>query len=278
MAYNEADLLPVWLRHHAAQVGLAHCYVLDHGSTDATARLAAGANILHLPRTPLDEEQRCAFVSDFCAALLHWYDAVAYADTDELLLADPARHDGLVSLSRSLTAPVTTAFGFNVVHRLGVEAPLSTAAPVSRQRSWFMPTASLCKPALITRPVRWVPGFHAADAPIVFGDLLLAHLAFADEQLTIRRHRRRMAVPRANPDENPHHQVDGDTVLRWMRGWSALAEVEGVGLGPDCPQRTAFQARLLASCAGREAERYRSDISLVDYRLWRLPERFRGAF
>ena len=278
MAFNEEDLLPLWLRHHAHQVGREHCYVVDHGSTDAGPHLLPGANLLRLPRSPLDEAQRAGFVSDFAASLLHWYECVAYVDADELLVADPARHTNLAAYCAATTHEVATALGLNVLHRLGAEPELNRAGLVSRQRSWLTPASSLCKPSLIRRPVRWAPGFHSADAAPVFDDLFLFHLAFADYDLARRRHRKRQAHARVSTLENPHHQVDQAELDRWFQGWATQEEVPGAELDPACPVRTAFQDRILASTAGREHDRYRTDISLTEPRSWRLPARFAGSF
>lgn len=278
MAYDEEDFLPLWLRHHARQVGRAHCYVIDHGSTDFGPHLIPGANVLRLPRSPLDEQQRAGFVSDFCASLLHWYDCVAYMDADELLVADPARHTDLAAYCAATSLEVTTAFGMNVVHRLGRESELNLTGLISRQRGSATPAASLCKPSLIRRPVRWAPGFHSADAAPVFDDLLLFHLAFADYDLALRRQRKRQAHARVSMAENTHHQVGQAELASWLQGWAAQEQVPDVDLGPDCPVRAGFTHRILASAAGREQESYRIDISLTEPRSWCLPSRLAGSF
>ncbi len=50
MAYNEATMLPLWLRHYERQVGAENCYVLDHGSSDGST-VGINANLIRLPRT-----------------------------------------------------------------------------------------------------------------------------------------------------------------------------------------------------------------------------------
>ena len=55
MAHNEADMLPLWLRHYDRQVGLEACYVLDHGSNDGSTAELKGAHHLRLEYSPLDE-------------------------------------------------------------------------------------------------------------------------------------------------------------------------------------------------------------------------------
>ena len=115
MVYNETVFLPVWLRHYAAQVGAANCFVLDHGSDDGstTPAVLREASVVRIPRSPQDDGRRCGFVSDVCAGLLNWYEAVIYTDVDELLVADSP----LVELVPFLDPDaVVTATGFDVIH------------------------------------------------------------------------------------------------------------------------------------------------------------------
>lgn len=58
MAYNEADMLPIWLKHYGRQAKPANCFVLDHGSDDGSTANLGGAHLLRLARSPLDELSR----------------------------------------------------------------------------------------------------------------------------------------------------------------------------------------------------------------------------
>jgi hypothetical protein len=55
MVYNEPDFLPVWAAHYRAAVGAEHCYVIDHGSDDASIDASGQFNLVQLKRSPLDE-------------------------------------------------------------------------------------------------------------------------------------------------------------------------------------------------------------------------------
>ena len=55
MVHNEPDFLPIWAAHYARQVGEAHCYVIDHGSTEGLEQLAAMRHVMRLPRSPMNE-------------------------------------------------------------------------------------------------------------------------------------------------------------------------------------------------------------------------------
>jgi hypothetical protein len=275
MAYNEADMLPIWLRHYAGQVGAESCFVIDDGSTDGSTAALAGANRIRLPRSALDEERRAAFVADLCRGLLRYYDHVLYTDTDEIVVADPARHAGLLGYVAAGPPEVATALGLNLVHE---PAPYDPALPILAQRRWCFAAAALCKPVLAARPVSWSPGFHSADAPVAFGDLFLFHLAYFDMNLTLRRQEKRRQTEKKDATTTAHHRVDDATLRGWMENWAALPRDAAVALGPDCPHRAAFEARVLASAAARAGEVYRVDLSLAHDRLWRVPARFGGVF
>lgn len=278
MVYNEPDMLLLWLRHYGRQGGSAACYVIDHGSDDGSTEALGTATRLRLARSPLDEVWRAAHVGRVCAGLLRQYDYVAYIDADELLVADPARWDSLLDYVNDTPAPVTTAFGMNLLHRMGDEAEWDQGRPILAQRRWTFPLAAMCKPALIGQPVAWSPGFHSADAPIVFGGLLLFHLAYFDHGTALRRQHKRRSQSFADDTTSVHHHAADDIVRGWMQDWSRMPCDAGVTLDEACPHRASFQDRVLASQAGRAGDTYRIDLDLAHYRRWLVPERFAPVF
>ena len=229
MVYNEPDYLPVWAAHYRRAVGAEHCYVIDHGSDDGSLHASGPLQAAKLPRSPVDEIWRADIVSRLCNALLDRYQAVAYTDVDELLVADPRRYSGLVELSTAMPVDVLTAFGANVLHVAG-EAPLDLARPITEQRGWTRPYSTLCKPLLVRRPVRWSAGFHEADAPTRFDGLYLCHIAYADNDITARRQAKRQTVER--PDgRGAHHGTAPDIMVRLMQACAALPRDHSAQLG-----------------------------------------------
>ena len=258
MVYNEAVLLPVWLRHYAAAAGGANCYVIDHGGTDGST--AAGrvgeASVLRIPRSPQDDGMRCGFVSDLCAALLSWYDAVIYTDVDELLVAA----------------------GFDVVHVPDREAPLDWNRPVSLQRDWVRFSSAMCKPVIIRRRVRWAPGFHCIDAPPRFGPLFLLHLRYADLGSGLVRLGRTRAQPWITPEAGSHQRMPDRDWEGMLLGMARLPPRTDATLLPDDPMLSGWLCRVLDSAASRHEELYRIDLHLSGDALWRIPDRLRGRF
>ncbi len=281
MVYNEAVFLPVWLRHYAAAVGPGNCFVLDHGSTDgsAAADRLGGAGALRIPRSPQNDAVRCGFVSDFCAALLSWYDAVIYVDVDELLVADPAMHGSLNALAATLEeGAVVTAFGFDVVHVPDAEAPLDWDRPISAQRDWLRFSSAMCKPVIIRRRVAWAPGFHCIDAAPRFGRLFLLHLRYADLPSGLARLGRTRTQAWITPQAGSHQRMPDQDWEAMLRGMARLPKCRDATLLPDDPLLAAWRDRVLESAATRGGDLYRIDLHLSGDGLWRIPDRLRGLF
>jgi hypothetical protein len=272
MCFNEPDFLPLWLKYYMKQVPVEHLYIIDHGSTDNSTFGLSPANVIRIPRSPLDETQRADFISDFCNSLLHWYDFVAYTDIDEILVADPRYYADLVALCRNTPYEVTTALGMHVAHVTQDEPVLVPMAPIFWQRQWALAVGSMSKPALIRRPVRWGPGFHYANAPSELGDLFLFHLAYCDIPTVRRRQRKRLGVERVS-DHGMHHGTGEEQFIKHIESWSKLARIEAVDLGRGCTERANFVSRMFATnLAGNSSNQI--DAMVNGSGLWKIPDRF----
>ena len=283
MVYDEAVFLPVWLRHYTAQVPARHCYVVDHGSDDGSTEpglLPAGVNLVRIPRSPQDDTRRSRFISEFCAALLVWYESVIYVDADELLVADPALHASLADYVAAGPAagPVISAIGLDVVHCLEDEPALDWGRPVGAQRGWVRFSSSMCKPVLIRRPVRWAPGFHNIDAPPRFDELFLFHLRYADLASGLRRLARTRAQAWVTPQAGSHQRMTDEAWTDMLRGMAALPRHTGRTLGLDDAELRSWLSQVLQSGDSRQDALYRIDLHLSGDALWQLPPRFARHF
>ncbi len=187
MVRDEADLLPLWLRHYAEQCGgPENLYVIDDGSSDGSTD-ALDCSVIRLP--PLGgahfERSRMTMVSGLAAGLLSRYDAVLFADADEFLVADPGSFGGLRDLvAARADRDVIGAMTLNVVHDVRREPALDLGAPILAQRRWAKFVPLMCKPAIHRRPVPWQAASHGTSVPYdPDPDLYLFHLKFADEAL-----------------------------------------------------------------------------------------------
>jgi len=279
MVYNEATFLPLWCRHYAAQVGQSACYVVDHGSDDGSTANLGTVNVVRIPRSPQDDTRRTRFLSDFCAALLDWYEAVIYVDADEFLVADPLHHASLPALATSMPPDaVVTAVGLDVIHRPDREPEMDWARPVSLQRPFTRFSSAMCKPVLIRRPVRWAPGFHCIDAVPVFGPLFLFHLRYADLADGLARLARTRRQPWVSEQAGSHQRMDDVSWAGMVAAMAALPIETPATWQADDPALTKWRNAVMDSTASRIHDTYRIDLHISGDRLWRLPERFLGRF
>ena len=260
--------------HYRAQVGTAHCYVIDHGSDDGAVTASGLVNVVRLPRSPLDENWRAGTLSRICVTICS--DGIRQSRmsmSTSCWVADPRRFDGLQGLCEAEAFDVLTAFGANVLEMDG-EAPIDLGRRVTAQRRWMRPFSSLCKPVLTRRPITWSPGVHSADTPSVFGGLYLFHIAYADHRLTARRQAKRRFVPRSE-GHGAHHDTAPEEMVRLMTACAALPRDGGAQLGGAA--EAAFIADMLRD--GRDA--YGGRMVAADREppvLWPLPRWLDGTF
>ena len=288
MVFDEPSHLPFWTRHYVRELGAANCTVIDHGSDPALmarwrAGVGAGVNLIRLPRSPQDDTRRAAFVSELCSALLGYYGAVIYTDSDEIVVADPDRHDGLAAYAAALAADpdapgIVTAQGYEVIHCAREEAAFEWGLPAGRQRNWLRFSSALCKPVLIRQPVRWAPGFHCTDASPRFGDLSLFHLRFADEADGLARLARTRAQPWAEAGAGAHQRMPDAEWLAMLRGMAGLPRDASRSLDAGDAELQRWLDAVRDSDRLWQGGPYRYALDLAPMALWRLPERFRDRF
>lgn len=275
MVYNERDFLPVWLQHYGAEVGLCACHVIDHGSDDGSTHAIAPANILRIPRSPQDDDRRATAVSNYCAALLSWYEAVIYVDVDELLVADPEIYSGLVDYARRGSKAVETATGFDIVHCPDSEAQLNWQAPLGGQRSWLRFSSAMCKAVLIRQPVAWVPGFHNTEhCPSLDTPLFLFHLRYADLNSGLDRLARTRKQPWVNDQVGLHQRMSNGDWEGMLRAMAGLPQSRRETLRCDDPTLAGYREVVHASTTTRANERYKLDLHVSGETLVHLPHRF----
>mgnify|MGYP003387273220 CR=1 FL=1 len=234
MVYNERDRLPYWLAHYRRQVGLDHCYVVDHGSDDRSTADLGGANRILLPRSPQDNERRTRFISQTAAALLLYYRRVAYVDADELLVADPAKYENLSAYATKMRALSVTSVGLEIVQTAD-EAPLSLTQGVGAQRSSAIFSSSMCKTNMIGRRVNWAPGWHAHNGEPRFEDLYLFHLRHADLDQALGRLSITRAMPWVSEHAGKHQRVDDEWMRNVMRFFGNRPMASGGLIGQESP-------------------------------------------
>jgi hypothetical protein len=278
MVYNEPFFLPLWIKHYAGQVGLPHCYVIDHGSDDGTTQGYDGINFIRLARSPQDDHKRRDLVTTIVNSLLNRYDAVIYTDADEILFADPRLYPSLPAFAAANRLPVVTAYGFELYHLTNLQPAIDLAKPILQQRQWVRFNAAMCKPLLVRRPVNWVPGFHCTDEPVAFGSLYLFHLRWFDHGIAARRLAKTRGQPWADPEACPWQRWPDAENEKFIDWYNRFERIEDCDLLPQNQPLKAVAERFLASQRGRENDLYKVDLHIPIEQMWQLPPAFLDVF
>lgn len=184
MVHNESAFLPIWLRYYASQLGYDNLYLVDHRSNDnsiTNARAMGAVNISSFPREEFDDGERAVFISTFHEQLLRKYDAVLFADVDEIIIPDPVTGLTLKQYIEKNVDTYINVIGLNVIHNAYSEPRLDFDKPLFEQRSFVKLDPSYNKPLISRVPMRWAAGFHYAQYPRKQArDLFMFHLRAMD--------------------------------------------------------------------------------------------------
>jgi len=187
MVRDEAFWLPRWIAHYSRECGSPErLLVIDDNSSDGSTD-DLPCPVVRIP--PLRdgssfEGTRMRLVSALAAGLLEVHEAVLFADADEFLVADPAKHETLADfVTANPDPPVFGAVGLNVLHH-PTEPGLRPDQPLLAQRGLATFLSLMCKPALKRVPAAWGWASHGIRSPFaVHPDLFLFHAKFADRDL-----------------------------------------------------------------------------------------------
>lgn len=278
MVYNEKRKLPIWLGHYGANVGIEHCYVVDHGTDDGSTRNLFGASRISLDRSPQDNDRRTRFISELSSALLGYYKRVVYVDADELLVADPARYANLADYAEQMNEDAVTSIGMEIVHGAG-ESALDDNLPTGAQRGTALFSSSMCKTNMIGRKVNWAPGWHSHDGAPRFDDLYLFHLRHADLDQAIERLHITRGMAWVHERAGLHQRVDDDSMVGLVRQFGSRPLLEGVDMStvpsPLDPSLVDFTAKSVAP--QDKSVPYQVPLAIYGAERIRLGERFRSA-
>lgn len=275
MAYNEKTNLPRWLRHYGKWFGVDSLYVIDDGSDDGSTK-GLQCSVLRTPRLAFDDQRKSDILSGLQHSLLKYYDVVIVGDTDEYIVADPARFPSLNDYCDQMTQPIATPIGLNIVHLSDREAPLDQQQPILGQRQYVFFAGAMCKSVVTKVPTTWGTGNHrSAPGPQFDPDLYLFHTKHADfEQL-----RARQAVtrdmewaPEMLRKKMGNHQRQSDQWLEKQQD-KIRRQIPGAGFEPF-----DFTRLMSEAWAGRNEF---NGLTTVDTKvrgpLMVIPSRFYGA-
>lgn len=219
MVRNEAAMLPRWVSHYAAQCGgYDGLVVIDDNSTDGSTD-DLPCPVIRIP--PFIHRQfepaRLGLLSHLASGLLESYDAVAFTDADEFLVADPDRYDTLLDLLAARPdTRVFGAMGLNVVHHVGEEPALDPGLPILSQRRLAKFIPLMCKPAIKRVHAQWTASSHGLKGVPwqIDPDLYMFHAKFADrDALRAAADLRRQSVQNDGRPRKTNWKFGGDSMV-----------------------------------------------------------------
>lgn len=176
---------PIWHRYYSSIFGSENLHVITPPS-EASSFKAFALGSLTTVVDDYDDNLRLQFVQKKIKELFSDYDAIIRVDTDEFIIADPARHNGLRDYFESLSSDYVTARGFDVFQASGDEVLDPTSPILGYQRKLAFANAAMNKTCFVKREVRWNRGFHCTDSMPKLGDLFLFHLKRVDISWQVR--------------------------------------------------------------------------------------------
>ncbi len=284
MAHADHFFLERWVEHYSRQFGRKHLYVLSHGNDPEHHRIAAGTNVIALPRDPTLHRltrRRWMFKSNFASAMLRYYNWVFVGDVDEVVIVDPDVSPDLVTYMAAKDikrAPHSICpFGIELIHNPKAEPdPIVAGEPLLSRRRVFRANANYSKPCIIRKDTMFTIGGHAnTHQPRVLDPhLYLLHLRFVDYDTSLARleSRRQMRqLMDGGADESKGTGPWGRNIDDFKRLSRRVAEREDAEL-PE------FRRRMI------EGQEHLHDGKITFFgggrtkELYRLPDRFASVF
>jgi hypothetical protein len=279
MVYNEPEYLPIWLNYYGSQIGLEHCYIIDHGTTDgSTSYLDERVNLIKIPRSPQDDVKRAKLVSLLCNGLLEYFDSVMYTDIDEIVVAEPSEYSNLSQFADENRLETVWAAGFEVQHVPDSESEIDLTKSISLQRNWVRLWGGECKCVLTRKPIIWAPGFHCSDRQLAFGPLFLFHLRYMDLNLGLLRLSRTRAQAWALDTAAEHQRWKDEFWTQVFMDFSRYPQKSESTLDIASPPLSTKINELVQSTEGRQGHVYKMDLNIYAHELWPLSQKFKGLF
>lgn len=282
MVYNDQFFLDIWLRYYLKHTTPEHLYVVTHGPQPYAHDMARGCNVIEIerdPRNPQLDQDRLAYLSQFCSELTQRYDRVVMNDVDEIVVLDPDHGGGLVEYIEAIDPAqrVITPLGLELVHRRDLEGDYDYSRGMFAQRRFVRMNGWYTKPNIVNREIVWGPDGHGSSHDRIHLDrnLYTFHLKWFDQLFHINRHKDRLKL--RFDDEDGNEVIVGAGSWSWSEQTYLIVSntflrhrlVEGA----DAFDYTALRQRVLDSFTEGRAGMYKINW-FVDGNLHLLPERF----
>lgn len=176
---------PIWHHYYSSIFGAENLHVIapcSEAPSFETFTLGSLTTVVD----NYDDGLRLDFIQNKIKELLFDSEAVVRVDTDEIIVADPAKYRGLKDYFKSLPGDYATARGFDVFQATG-DGDLRPTLPIlGQQRKFAFANTAMNKTCFVKRDVKWNRGFHCINNMPNLGDLFLFHLKRVDINWQVR--------------------------------------------------------------------------------------------
>jgi hypothetical protein len=286
MVYNDPIFLDIWVRYYSKHTDRANLHIITHGpGQDYAHEMGEGCKILECPRDPLNprlDQDRFAFINEYCSELVKSHDRVIYNDVDEIVVLDPDYDGNLVEYIEAIdpAVRVITPLGLEIVHRKYLENDYDYSRALFTQRRFIRMNGWYTKPCITNTEITWGPDGHGCSHDELYLDdnLYLFHLKWFDDQFHIQRHKERLEL--RFKDEDGEEVIVGAGSWSWSEMTYQLVTNSFLRHGDDKHKKgfdfSRHRDRVVNSFQGNEKGMYKIDWFVDgDFRL--LPERFVGV-
>lgn len=226
MVWRDYWLLEKWVTHNAQYVDKRALYVLNHGGDPRIDEIAAGCNVIHIPREELTidlDRRRWDLLGGVTNGLLAFYDRVVCTDVDELIV-----YTGQGTLQEHLEASPADTIALSPVglNLIPSEGEVDLSQGVLNAHPQAILSAKYTKPCIVRSRVVYTIGGHGLVRGrfTIDPELLLFHLHYVTPDYAQRMAERQEIVARSK-DHNARSGQPADVGKRFWINWSDPAVI-----------------------------------------------------
>ena len=182
MVWRDYWLLEKWIAHNEKVVSRRDLFVLNHGGDPEIDRIAAGCNVIHVPRDDVTMDltkRRWRLIAGVSSGLLAFYDRVICTDVDEIIVYVGDKGGLIAHLEASPNdCAALSPVGLNLIPTPADGT--DEGATVLGNHPHALLSARYTKPCIIAEPVEYTVGGHGLmnGRFRIDPDLLLFHLHY----------------------------------------------------------------------------------------------------
>ena len=182
MVWRDYWLLGKWVEHNSQYVPKSQLYVINHGGDPKVAEIAAGCNVIDIPREDVTIDltrRRWTLKGHIASGLLAFYDRVIVTDVDELLVYVGEKEGLLAHLEAAEgDAAALSPVGLNLL-KTDADGEDPQATVLQRHPNALL-SARYTKPCIISQPVSYTIGGHGLIGGRfqIDPDIVLFHLHY----------------------------------------------------------------------------------------------------